>query len=210
MNIINKMREIQDLTPAERQVINYILSNPSTALKYKLAELSKETYSSMSTITRLCHKLGAKNFSEFRLNLALEINSYLISSRDIRQQYPFNKEDSVSQIVEKSLTKNAFAISEILNINSMQSLLEVVDLVHNAKQIDFYGRGTSNIVAIDMVYKALRLGKRATAYTKTGEMIMNSRISTSENIAFLISYSGETPEILEVCENLNFRGVQYP
>jgi DNA-binding MurR/RpiR family transcriptional regulator len=63
---------MKDLTNQERNIVEYILQNPKTVFKITANELAKLTYSSSSTIVRLCKKLGTQGFPDFQLQFALE------------------------------------------------------------------------------------------------------------------------------------------
>lgn len=70
--LIKKMKYSYNLTSQEQYIVNYILENPTVVFNATANELAKLTFSSSSTIVRLCKKLGLKGYPDFQLKLALE------------------------------------------------------------------------------------------------------------------------------------------
>ena len=58
MSILNQLKKDQVFTSSEMEVVNYILAHPRTAVKATIRELAELTYSSPSTIGRICKKVG--------------------------------------------------------------------------------------------------------------------------------------------------------
>lgn len=51
---------------AERNVIEYVQGNPRAVLSMTIRELADETFTSPSTIVRLCRKLGCDGYKQFQ------------------------------------------------------------------------------------------------------------------------------------------------
>ena len=58
MSILEQMQEEGDFTDTEKNIIQYILSNPSSLKEGTIGTIAKNTYSSNATIVRLCKKPG--------------------------------------------------------------------------------------------------------------------------------------------------------
>lgn len=207
MNLLLEMREVKDLTPSERQVVNYILGNPEEAVGIGISELAQRTYTSTSTVMRLCKRLGIDSFVNFRQKLVLDLDIYKRTSLLSRSQEPIEKHDSIEDIFEKVSSYNAKSIIDFKELNKVSVVKSVIDLMEKAECFDFYGVGASNLVAQDARLKAMRLGIFATAYDHFGEMIIASKISDKKRLAFMISYTGETIDILKSAKILGAKGV---
>lgn len=207
MNLLLEMREVKDLTPSERQVVNYILGNPEEAVGIGISELAQRTYTSTSTVMRLCKRLGIDSFVNFRQKLVLDLDIYKRTSFLSRSQEPIEKHDSIEDIFEKVSSYNAKSIIDFKELNKVSIVKSVIDLMEKAECFDFYGVGASNLVAQDARLKAMRLGIFATAYDHFGEMIIASKISDKKRLAFMISYTGETIDILKAAKILGAKGV---
>lgn len=207
MNLLMKMRSIKDLSPSERHVVDYILENVEEVVNIGIVELSQKTFTSTSTIKRLCSKLGIDSYIDFRLKLSVDLKSYMKESILKEACIPVNKHDSIEDIIKKVSYFNAKSIIDSKDINNEKTFIEVIDLMTKSNRWDFYGVGPSNLVAKDAALKCLRLGIDTSAYDNSLEMFINAKGSDKSRIAFLISYTGETSDILEVAKELLMRKV---
>lgn len=207
MNLLLEMREVKDLTHSERQVVNYILNNPEKAVGIGIKELAQRTYTSTSTIMRLCKRLGIDSFVSFRQKLVVDLDIYRRTSILSRAQESIEKHDSIEDIFEKVSSYNAKAIIDFKELNKVSVVKSVIDLMEKAECFDFYGVGASNLVAQDAKLKAMRLGIFATAYDHYGEMMIASKISDKKRMAFMISYTGETIDILKAAKIMAANGI---
>jgi RpiR family transcriptional regulator, murPQ operon repressor len=207
MNLLMKMRNIKDLSPSERHVVDYIFDNLQEAVNIGIVELSQKTFTSTSTIKRLCAKVGIESYIDFRLQLSVDLKAYMKESILKEANIPVKKHDSIAEIVKKVSYFNAKSIIDSKDINDKEIFVKVVDLMTKAKRFDFYGVGPSNLVAKDAALKCLRLGIDATAYDNKLEMFIKAKSADSDSLAFMISYTGETGDIIEVAEELLLRKV---
>jgi DNA-binding MurR/RpiR family transcriptional regulator len=71
-NLLQKLKYASPLTAQEKHIVDFILNNPEVVFQSTAYELAQQTYTSASTIVRLCKKLGTKGYPDFQLKLALE------------------------------------------------------------------------------------------------------------------------------------------
>lgn len=90
--LINKMKYMKDLTNQEKHVVDYILQNPETIFKVTANELAKQTFTSSSTIVRLCKKFGTKGYPDFQLQFALEYRNSNLTEQLLHRNEGDNKE----------------------------------------------------------------------------------------------------------------------
>lgn len=203
MNLLLKMKRIKDLSPSERQVVNYILNDPEAVSNTGIVEMAQKTYTSTSTIIRVCKKLGIESFIDFRIQLAADLSEYIDSTYLVKYQAPIEPQDSMSNIVNKVTSSNVRAVLDVRRLNELATLEKVVDMMSEAKQIDFYGSGVSNLICHDAMMKALRLGVPSTAYFYYSEMAMLAKTTSNDHLAIVISYTGRTEDTLRVAEYLH-------
>jgi DNA-binding MurR/RpiR family transcriptional regulator len=207
MNLLMKMRSIKDLSPSERHVVDYIFNNLNEVSNIGIVELAQKSFTSTSTIRRLCAKLDIDSYIDFRLQLATDLKSYMKESIIKEAAIPIKKHDSMKDIIRKVSYFNAKSIIDSKDINDEAVFNKVVELMTKAKHWDFYGVGPSNIVAKDAALKCLRLGIESSAFENNLEMFINAKASDSNRLAFLISYTGETGDILGVANELMIRKI---
>ena len=207
MNLLLKMKRIRDLSPSERQVVNYILTNPEQAANLGIVEIAQRTYTSTSTVMRLCKKLDLDGYLDFRLALAADLSEYMDTTLLFHKQDPLDPNDTMSDIVDKVTGSNVRAVLDIRKFNTLDTFESVIEMMSKAVQIDFYGSGVSNLICRDAMIKAIRMGLRTTAHSYYSEMAMLAKTSTPDHLAFILSYTGQTEETIRVAEYLRIRNV---
>ena len=205
--MLAKMRQVKDLSPSERHIVDFIFSNIQDVSNMGIVELGDKTFTSTTTVKRLCHKLGIDSYTDFRLALSSEIAGYMRLSILEGAQSPVDRYDTVFDIINKVSDQNAKSIIDTSFLNPPDTISEIIKLMGSAERIDFYGVGPSNVVAVDAQIKCMRLGIPSSACADRVSMIINSRTSHEGTLAFLISYTGETDDIIEVANQLEVNNV---
>lgn len=207
MNILLKMKRIKDLSPSERQVVDYILTDPEGAAGMGIVEIAQKTYTSTSTVTRVSKKLGLEGYMDLRLQLTAALTEHIDSTLLFRRQEPLDPSDTMADIVDKVTGNNVRAVLDVRKFNNLETFELVVDMMRAAKQVDFYGSGVSNLICHDAMIKALRMGLASTAYSFYSEMAMLARTCSPDHLAVILSYTGQTEDTLRVAEYLRQGGV---
>lgn len=82
-------------------------------------------------------------------------------------------------------------------VNEKQ-FMQVARLLQKAVIVDFYGVGASSPVAIDAQYKFMRIGKNVITYQLYDRQYVQAVNSDASHVGIIISYSGETKEMLKI------------
>ncbi len=72
MSLLAELQNTAHFNASEETVAQYILTNREQVLEMSIQTLSEHTYTSPSTIVRLCRKMGLKGFKDFKINRAGE------------------------------------------------------------------------------------------------------------------------------------------
>jgi RpiR family murPQ operon transcriptional repressor len=196
------MREVDGLTPSEQHIVDYIFEKLNEILNIGIVELADCTFTSTATVKRLCKKLGKESYIDFRLELSYELMRYNQNSILKTAQTPVDRYDSLDDIIVKVANQNAKSILDTISTNTTENINAVVTAMAQAKRIDFYGMGPSHVVALDAQIKCMRLGIPSSAFSDRVSMMLNAKAFTDNTLAFMISYTGTTSEILEVAREL--------
>ena len=62
-----------NFTDLEKGIANYILDHKDYIVDLKITDLAEITYTSPSTISRFCKKLGEKNYNDFKIHFASSV-----------------------------------------------------------------------------------------------------------------------------------------
>jgi DNA-binding MurR/RpiR family transcriptional regulator len=207
LSLLVNMRQIKDLSPSERHIVDYIFENINDIFNIGIVDLSEKTFTSTATVKRLCRKLGVDSYIDFRLQLSNELIDYKKNTILESATTPVGRYDSTVDIIKKVSNQNAKSIIDTMNLNSAETLDSVIVEMSRAARIDFYGVGPSNVVAEDAQIKCMRLGIPSSAYKDRVSMLINAKAYTKGTLAFLISYTGMTYEIIDVATELVRTGV---
>ncbi len=195
------------LPPKEKRIAEFVLQSPEAVIHMSMEELARSCGVSLSAIVRLAKNLGYAGFKEMVRMLS---NELALESRQGEMQYQeIHPGDPVEKIFRNMCLCEISAIQNTLSVMDIQQLEAAVDLLCRANRVDFYGVGSSGLVAEDAHTKFLRINK----YTACSSDPHNQRLMIAGlkpgDAAVLISYSGETRDILLLARQLKEMGVLF-
>lgn len=193
-----RIKELMNsLTPKEQQIAAFILDYPNDVINMSIDELASACGTSTSSVVRLCKSLNYSGYKELcrmlSTDLALSQNE-VITYNDVRPG------DSVDSIVRSVCMSNMKAIENTMSILDIGELEKAVNAIIKADRVDFYGIGTSGLVALDAYNKFLRINKISMSSADPHEQILTATSLKKGDVAVLISYTGDTKDILETAD----------
>lgn len=202
MSVLLKLREARNLTDSEQKISEYLLQNYKDISKYDAKLLAKKGYTSIAGVTRFCKKIGFKGFTDFKIKLIEE--SAIISNNDISlfDDIDISKDDTIQSIITKLNKISVDTLNETKILQDVDSIQKIVEELKKVEVIDFYGMGASHIVALDANYKFMRAGKITNVYALADHQYVQAKNSNKNHIAVIFSYSGETPEMINIAKVL--------
>lgn len=204
-NALLSLRErSKTFSSTEREVAESILNNPQLVVDMSIHELAKFTFSSASTIVRLCNHTGYSGYKEFRRAVTYELAQREQAKKTEQKEITYT--DSLPDIVDKITYLNIRSLEDTRELLDMEALAKCVDLVKNARVIYLFGMGASLCAAKDAYLKFLRINRLAVINDDWHSQILQSRNATAQDVALVISYSGTTPEIVECMKQLKENG----
>ncbi|MBR3352129.1 MAG: MurR/RpiR family transcriptional regulator, partial [Erysipelotrichaceae bacterium] len=120
---------ITNVSTVEKEIANYIISNPDRVTKMSIHELAKESYSSTSSIVRLCKNLGYSGFKEFKHALLAELMAF--GDTESHLETPIMATDSISEIIEKTTQNNIQSLNDTRHLIDNNALETIVDRIHD-------------------------------------------------------------------------------
>lgn len=162
----------------------------------------KKTYTSPATIVRLCQKLDFKGYNDFKIALSANLQYILSHQKNINRNFPFQKNTNLSHISNAIAKLYKESIDETLQLINEDILRKSVILLDNAKVIDIYGVSGPLRIASDFQYKMFRIGKDVRIAPMVNEQLFQAAQSKADHCAILVSYSGETEEVIKAAQIL--------
>lgn len=192
-----------EATEVEKPVIRYILDNTREVISLDIHTLAKLGYCSAATIVRICKKNGIKGYKELKVALMNDLN---FNDNLIKESINNKKVSGAPTIVNEIFNENIKAINNTYNLIDYVVVDEVIKLMKKAKAIRLFAIGASFLVAKDLQQKLERINKVSVLYEDTHMQIVNSNNSTQDDLAIIISYSGETKELNDMAKTIKSNG----
>lgn len=202
MSIMTQLEFELDFSESEKEIGRYILNHGYEVLSMSVKKLAQETYTSPATIVRLCKKIGLEGYNDFKIKYSAELQYDLHHSDRIDVNFPFDKSDTHQMICHKLSSLTQEVIADTVKLIDFNQLDQVVDLLYHNHEIDIYGSGNSLLAAMSFQHKMMRIQRNVNLKVLHGEQIFMSYNSNENRIAIIISYSGETNEIIQIAQIL--------
>ncbi len=188
----------------ERSIAEQILADPHLVVELSIHELARQTFSSPSTIVRMCSHTGFSGYKDFRRAVTAELAQREQSRRS--DQPEIQRSDSLEQIISKITDSNILSLEETRDLIDVSVLRESVELLRRARVIYLFGMGASLCAAQDAYLKFLRLNKLCIVNEDWHSQLVSSLNATVQDAAIVFSYSGKTAEVIECMKNLRRNG----
>lgn len=195
MIILEKLRDKNCYTGAEVEVVDYILNNPEAVIKLTIDELARVSYSSPSSIVRLCKKLGFKGFSDFKIKLAVEINTFIINHTRIEVDMPVPKGAKSEEIAQNLLNLHYQTLNDVYHSIDLKELEKAADMLWESDFVMFRGIGPSLLIAEDFFYKFRRFGIACECIAMTGFETQVFVSSPKHPVMLIVSHYATTISI---------------
>lgn len=187
---------------SSQKLADFILKNGVNCSSLTIKEFAEKAGVSTATLSRFANQLGYQNFSQFRWDLSN--NGPTTKLQKVRQ---VSADDTPKMVSQKLLSSNIETLNETFALMTNEQLTQASRLLTQAKQISFFGLGSSNIVAEDCYHMFLRIPKIVTYASDYHINIMQASRMTKQSLAVLISHTGNDNDILYIAEILKHNQV---
>lgn len=192
-NIIRAMETARpSLRRSERLVADYILANRQDVIHMRIVDLAQEAHVSEPTVVRFCRAVGCDGFQSFKMALA----QHLAHSPQY-QAFSFSDDDSAQQYTFKVFDSTMEALKKVRDSVDVPTIEQAVELIANARRLEFYGFGASAAVATDAQHNFFRLQITASAYADPHMQAMSAMSLGPDDVVVAISQSGRTRALLD-------------
>lgn len=193
------------LTKAEKKIAHAILSQPDMLSQCSLSEVASQLDVGEATFIRFCRTLGFKGYTDFKLDLAIELATQEKESSALLDT-DVSEIDTPKEIAVKLQATLSNVISETINLLDYEELEKVVDELRKANRIFLFGVGSSGLTAEDAKHKLMRIGLQTDAVTNNHFMYMQASLLKEGDVVIGISHSGyseETTKALRIARENN-------
>ncbi len=196
MLLIDRLKNNTNLSVNEKSVADYILKNPKVVLKLTADELASLTFTSASTVGRLCKKLDLTGYAELKIKLASEVNSFFLTEQRIELNKPFYSKDKSIDIAKNMLNLHYQSLTDTFNEIDINQLERLALQISKADHILILGTGQSLIISEDFNYRFSRIGFKTYVLNPSSIAPQSLKAYGENDIALIISYTGNTQDCI--------------
>lgn len=195
MNLLYELNKRERFSAAEREVVDYILQNPKDVLTMPIDRLSNLTYASPSTIVRLCRKVKTKGYADFKIHLAIALESQVNIKLDVEENIPIQKDTNTDEMMLNIMQLHHQALLHTINAIDRDVLELAANAIHEADTVSLFGIGNSLIVAEELHYKMRSLGIPMVSHALVGFDTMLKKHKDLKQVAIIISMFGKSIKV---------------
>jgi RpiR family carbohydrate utilization transcriptional regulator len=178
------------LSRSEKKVALAVLQQPESAIIENITALAKKAEVSEPTVIRFCRAIGFDGWHAFKMKLAQGLA--LAPGMDESPALEDLAEDLVNKICSRSIN----TLLDLRNSLDADAIERALQVLSKANRIEFYGQGTSGIVAIDAQHKFFRSGVPTVAYSDPHIHSIAASLLKEGDAVVAISQRGATKELL--------------
>jgi len=201
MSVLDSIRSGYDgLRKSEQKVADLILADPSVLGRINMVSLAEQAGVSQPTVARLCKQVGCSGFTEMKLRMVQEVAAgapFVPSHVDFR--------DDAKQLTNKIFTMAASTLLSVRDSLDIESVERAGMMLAAAPRIEFFGCGTSGVVAQDAYHRFCRLDIRCGFHQDSVMQSVASSTLGADEVAVIVSYTGRTRstvELARVCREM--------
>jgi RpiR family carbohydrate utilization transcriptional regulator len=183
--------QMDALSKSERKVALVVLDNPQLTISENITALARTAQVSEPTVVRFCRAVGCDGWHEFKLKLAQGL-ALAPSGRDETPLQDDLAEDLVSKICGRSVN----TLLDLRNTLDPQAVQRALDILAAAAKIEFYGQGSSGLVAADAQHKFFRSGVPTVAYSDPHIHAISAALLEAGDAVVAISQRGGSTALL--------------
>lgn len=208
MTIISQLTKVDKFNGSEKQLADYILKNKESVINQSIQSLATATFSSTSTIVRLCRKIGLKGYKDFKIKLSAELQQHYNDISAVNPDFPFTEDDSNKEIAQKLLELMQTSLKQTSELLTNDLLEHAVRDIFQSRKLGIFAYGDTYISALSFQNKLMKINLNANLPSLTEESKFMAANYTKNDCAILISYSGQSKNTYQLAQILRLNGVK--
>ena len=186
------VRKMPDLRKSDRKVAVVVLEHPAAVVDMTLAALAERAGVSEPTAIRFCAAIGCNGFRDMRVRLARSLAFARSSSH-----MAVAEDDDLQTLITKIFDYNLASLNWAQGRLDLQKVGAAVEILSEARRIEFFGFGASGIVALDAQQKFPLFDTPCGATSDAHQMFMTAGMMGDGDVVVAISNTGTTREVVQ-------------
>ena len=141
-------KRVRNLTPSERKLLDYVLSNDEEAVFLTIHDLSQRVNVSLATVVRLSKALGFKGFPEFQRELRLLFRDKLTTISRLQKTMHHNatEEGILARVMQQDVENIRITLEQL----SRKDFKRPIQVLNSAERIVIVGLRSAHSLAVFM------------------------------------------------------------
>ena len=189
--------EYNNFYEAEKKIADYIVNNTQKVIDMTISELAESAGASDATVTRFCKKCHMKGFHHLKITLARE----LVESKkdDVKISGDVSK-SNIKESLSNILANKVEELKQTVSMIDEKELSEILNLIRNARNVQFAAVGNTIPVALDGCYKFNQIGIPSVTNPIWETQIAYTFNLSKGDVVIIISNSGSSKRLIDVIE----------
>lgn len=192
--LVSLREALSSLKPMEQKAAKYILEHPDKVVNLSVQKLAELAGVSVATIIRLSRSLQLKGFQELKIKIAADLAQ---NTREINSYQEIQMDGSTSSLIESISHNNIQSIQDTMSVLRVADVENAIQTMSSARKITVFGVGASAVIAEDFKQKLTRINRWCEAAYDFNSMATLAANLMETDVAFGISYSGQTEDIIQ-------------
>ena len=203
MLIFDQLKSQEKFSPIEKQLADFFLHAGDDIQNQSSRSIAKQNFTTASTVTRFCQKIGFTGFTSFKENFLKEL--YLLHGNSVDTNYPITRHEQEYTLYQRASQLYIQAINAVIRLNSNERIRKIVRILDNANTIVISSMGISGYLIEGFKDEMLRLGKNVIIERSADNAFYRATYCDQSTVFILLSYSGENSLILRVAKKIRLR-----
>lgn len=204
MSAISKIEHAYNsFNKKQKMIADFILQQPQDVIEMSVHELAQMTHTAPSTIIRFAQRLGYQGYPNLKIELAIDLNT---EQDDLFEDHP-SLTGTFNEFLIQEQKAYINTVNKTFKLINNHNLMNVIELVKNARRIYLIGIGASSNVCEDLEIKLSRIDYPVQFYKDVHVQLANSIHLTKEDVLIAVSYRGNTNEVNTIVQQASKRGI---
>ena len=200
--LLDRIKELNNLTYQEKAVVNYLLDHPRDLLSMSISDLALASFTSTSTIVRLCKKAGTRGFSDFKYTYISEYPQ-MLQLNESNNDLPFSKDTNIDEIIHRLPSIYAKTLELTKSNLDRSTIVRCVNILQRAQHVGIYGTGANFSLALTYQYKFQEIGINAIAYSSPlWTHLSHLKTHNIPSAGIILSATGENSLMIDIARRL--------
>lgn len=208
MEITSILKEKKNFTYIETLISDYLLEKQEDIANQSARSIASKLNTAPSSLTRFVQKIGFAGFTEFKTAYLKELDYLASHFNEINPNYPFDYNDKNVVVANKMGQLYQETVKDQLNLIHHDGLQLAINILQKARTVYVCSAGVQIDVARTFKEKMVKIGKDVVIEDKLDDAFSRASFCLGDCAFILISYSGETDQLLRIAAKLKGRQVK--